>query len=189
MRGQGLVIVDWIAGKNARLRCATTEFTSLRLEHESFAVSCSFALLGSAFHPILVHRLAASLHASSPRSVALSQLRFASFVVINLREDLHLQECAHAGRTMKKGGLSRPMEPWQATLGSRHRLRDAPTRARRLRLGRRRSGHRLPPFARRPIPRPPAARWRDVRSRPSLPSPCEPGGRPCRCRRGSGDRR
>ena len=108
MRGPGLVIVDWIAGKNARLRCATSEFTSLRLEHESFAVSCSFALLGSAFHPILVHRLAASLHASSPRSVALSQLRFASFVVINLREDLHLQECAHVGRTMKKGGLSRP---------------------------------------------------------------------------------
>ena len=30
------------------------------------------------------------------------QLRFASFAVINLREDLHLRECAHAGRTMKK---------------------------------------------------------------------------------------
>ena len=30
------------------------------------------------------------------------QLRFASFAVINLREDLHLQECAHAGRTKKK---------------------------------------------------------------------------------------
>jgi hypothetical protein len=27
------------------------------------------------------------------------QLRFTSFAVINLREDLHLQECAHAGRT------------------------------------------------------------------------------------------
>ncbi|MGL4808103.1 MAG: hypothetical protein ACRC4O_05085, partial [Giesbergeria sp.] len=27
------------------------------------------------------------------------QLRFASFAVINSREDLHLQECAHAGRT------------------------------------------------------------------------------------------
>ena len=33
------------------------------------------------------------------------QLRFASFAVINLREDLHLQECAHAGRTIKKGSL------------------------------------------------------------------------------------
>lgn len=30
------------------------------------------------------------------------QLRFASFAVINLREDLHLQECARAGRTTKK---------------------------------------------------------------------------------------
>ena len=30
------------------------------------------------------------------------QLRFASLAVINSREDLHLQECAHAGRTSKK---------------------------------------------------------------------------------------
>jgi len=30
-----------------------------------------------------------TLHASFPRSVALTQLRFASFVVINLRRDLH----------------------------------------------------------------------------------------------------
>ncbi len=30
------------------------------------------------------------------------QLRFASFAVINLREDFHLQECARAGRTIKK---------------------------------------------------------------------------------------
>jgi hypothetical protein len=26
-------------------------------------------------------------------------LRFTSFAVVSLREDLHLQECAHAGRT------------------------------------------------------------------------------------------
>jgi len=32
------------------------------------------------------------------------QLRFTSFAVINLRRDLHPQECARAGRTMKKGG-------------------------------------------------------------------------------------
>jgi hypothetical protein len=31
------------------------------------------------------------------------QLRFASFAVINLRRDLHPQECARAGRTKKKG--------------------------------------------------------------------------------------
>jgi hypothetical protein len=52
------------------------------------------------------------LHASSPRSVTLTQLRFTSFVVINLRRDLHPQECAHAGRTKKSpaeaGLLQRP---------------------------------------------------------------------------------
>jgi hypothetical protein len=71
------------------------------LDHESFAVPCPLALLGSAFYPVLVHRLAASLHASSPHSVTLMQLRFTSFAVINSREDLHLQECARAGRTRK----------------------------------------------------------------------------------------
>ena len=33
------------------------------------------------------------------------QLRFASFAVINLRRDLHPQECAHAGRTLKRNAL------------------------------------------------------------------------------------
>ena len=56
----------------------------------------ALALPDSAFYPVLVHRLAASLHASSPHLVALMQLRFASFAVINLLEDLHLQECASA---------------------------------------------------------------------------------------------
>ena len=31
------------------------------------------------------------------------QLRFASFAVANSREDFHLQDRAHAGRTTKKG--------------------------------------------------------------------------------------
>lgn len=86
-------------GKNALLHCTTAGSTPPCLDHESFAVLCLLALLGSASYPILVHRLAASLHASSPHSVALMQLRFTSFAVINLREDFHLQECAHAGRT------------------------------------------------------------------------------------------
>src|SRR5690554_6349473 len=42
-----------------------------------------------------------TLHASSPRSVTLPQLRFTSFAVASSREDLHLQECARAGRTKK----------------------------------------------------------------------------------------
>ena len=71
----------------------------LSLDHESFAVCRPLALLGNASYPVLVHRLAVSLHASSPRSVALTQLRFASFAVVNSREDFHLQDRAHAGRT------------------------------------------------------------------------------------------
>ena len=71
----------------------------LILDHKSFAVSCPLALIGNAFYPVLVHRLAVSLHTSFPRSVTLPQLCFTSFAVVSLREDLHLQECAHAGRT------------------------------------------------------------------------------------------
>ena len=42
-----------------------------------------------------------TLHASSQQLLALPQLRFTSFAVASLREDLHLQECAPAGRTKK----------------------------------------------------------------------------------------
>ena len=71
----------------------------LSLDHKSFANACPLALLGTAFYPVLVHRLAVSLHASSPQSVTLLQLRFASFAVVYLRRDLHPQDRAHAGRT------------------------------------------------------------------------------------------
>ena len=96
-------------GKNALLRCTTAGFTPLPLDHESFAVSGPLALVGNAFYPVFVHQPAASLHASSPHSVALMQLRFASLVVINSRWDLHPQECAHAGRTKQK---RRPEAPF-----------------------------------------------------------------------------
>ena len=89
-------------GKNALLRCTAAGSTPPRLDHESFAVTCPLALRSSAFYPVLVHRLEASLHASSLHSVALMQLRFTSFAVINLRRDLHPQECARAGRTQEK---------------------------------------------------------------------------------------
>src|SRR2546422_3401616 len=42
----------------ALLHCTTAGSTPLRLDHESFAVSCPLALLGSAFYPVLVHRRA-----------------------------------------------------------------------------------------------------------------------------------
>jgi len=90
-------------GKNALLHCTTAGSTPLPLGHDSFAVHGPLALVRSASYPVLVHRPTASLHASSPHSVALVQLRFASLVVTNSRWDLHPQECAHAGRTTKKG--------------------------------------------------------------------------------------
>src|SRR6266851_8509589 len=90
-------------GKNALLHCTAAGSTPLPIDHESFAVSGPLALVGNAFYPVLVHQPAASLYASSPQSVALMQLRFASLVVINSRWDLHPQECAHAGRTKEKG--------------------------------------------------------------------------------------
>ena len=89
-------------GKNALLHCTTAGFTPPTLGHKSFAARCPLALLGIAFYPVLVHRLTVLIHASFPRSVTLTQLRFTSFAVVNSREDLHIQDCAHAGRTTKK---------------------------------------------------------------------------------------
>ena len=99
-------------GKNELLHCTTAGFTPPCFDHESFAVSCPLALLGNAFYPVLVHRLAIyAPRLPIPHSVALMQLRFTSLAVINLRRDLHPQECAHAGRTRKKG-----VEPFHTLL-------------------------------------------------------------------------
>lgn len=45
----------------------------------------------TSFYPILIHRLVVSLHSSSPRSIPLSQLRFASFTVVDNLAHLVLQ--------------------------------------------------------------------------------------------------
>ena len=45
------------------------------------------------------------LHASSPHSVALMQLRFTSFAVINLRRDFHPQACARTGAQKQKPAI------------------------------------------------------------------------------------
>ena len=42
-----------------------------------------------------------TLHASFPRSVTLTQLRFACLAVVSSAEDFHLQDRAHAGRTKR----------------------------------------------------------------------------------------
>src|ERR1700724_3000713 len=60
---------------------------------------CLLALLPHASYPVLVHRLTGSFHASFPRSVTLTQLHFLSLAVVSSREDFHLQDRAHAGRT------------------------------------------------------------------------------------------
>src|SRR5512135_218653 len=79
-------------GKNAILPRTTAGSTRRRFDHKGFAVTCLLALLRHASYPILVHRLAVSFHASSPRSVALTQLHFLSFAVVSSREDFHLQD-------------------------------------------------------------------------------------------------
>ena len=85
----------------------TAASTPRRLDHRSFAVVRQLAPLGSASYPVLVHRPAISLHASFPRSVTHTQLRFASLAVVSSREDFHLQDRAHAGRTNKLGRADR----------------------------------------------------------------------------------
>ncbi|MHB8255605.1 MAG: ATP-binding protein [Acidiferrobacter sp.] len=60
---------------------------------------CLFALIDCASYPVFVHRLTVSFRASSPRSVALTQLHIFSLTVVSSREDFHLQDRAHAGRT------------------------------------------------------------------------------------------
>jgi len=86
-------------GKNAILHRTTARSTQLRFDHKSFASMCMLALLSRASYPVLVHRLAASFHASFLRSVTLAQLHFLSLAVVSSREDFHLQDRAHAGRT------------------------------------------------------------------------------------------
>src|SRR5512140_1699134 len=68
-------------GKNALLHCTTAGSTPPNLGHKSFAAIGPLALFGTAFYPVLVHRPAVSIHASSPHSVALMQLRFSSLTV------------------------------------------------------------------------------------------------------------
>ena len=82
--------------------CLVLVFSQPRFDHERFSVCCPLALFGIASYPVLVHRPAVSLHASSLHSVTLIQLRFAPFAVINLRRDSHPQECPCWAR--KKNG-------------------------------------------------------------------------------------
>ena len=88
-------------GKNTLLHRTTAGFTPPCLGHKSFAALARSPCLAVPHIRFLFIGSRFTLHASSPRSVTLPQLRFTSFAVASLREDLHLQECAHAGRTKK----------------------------------------------------------------------------------------
>ena len=79
-----------------RLALVTRALQSLACSPCLTAPSMRFLFIGS--------RL--TLHASSPRSVTLTQLRFALLTVTSSQRDLHPQMCAHAGRTNKKAGWS-----------------------------------------------------------------------------------
>ena len=95
-------------GKNAILPRTIAAFTSPGFDHNGFAAHCLLALPDSASDAVRVPRLADLLRASSPRLVTLTQLHFASLAVVSSREDLHLQDRAHAGRTTKtppRGGV------------------------------------------------------------------------------------
>ena len=84
--------------KSTDLRCTTAGSTPAPLGHESFAVTRSLALAGTASYPVSVRRLAGSCPPSFPRSVALTQWWVPSLRVASSREDLHLLVSAHAGR-------------------------------------------------------------------------------------------
>jgi len=64
-----------------------------------------FVYLGSRF----------TLRASSPRSVTLTQLRFACLAVASLAGDFHPEDRAHAGRTRKSA--TKPLRVYVARLG------------------------------------------------------------------------
>jgi hypothetical protein len=71
----------------------------LSIGHRGFAALCPLAPLVGASYPIPVRQPTVSLPASFPRSVTLTQLRFASVGMTSSRRDLHPQDSAHAGRT------------------------------------------------------------------------------------------
>ena len=73
----------------------------LSLGRESFAIHGPLALLGSAYYPVRVPRLAGSLAASFSGPLTVAALRFTWVATTNSPEDFHLQVTIHAGHTTK----------------------------------------------------------------------------------------
>src|SRR3954452_23966609 len=79
-----------------------------------FAIICSLVRPGRPRYPVLVHRAATLLHASSGRRLAMTPLRFANpSPPSGWIEDFHLQAVDHARHTEKspaEAGLRCPMK-------------------------------------------------------------------------------
>jgi hypothetical protein len=68
-----------------------------------FAIICSLVRPGRPRYPVLVHRAATLLHASSGRRLAMTPLRFANpSPPSGWIEDFHLQAVDHARHTEKR---------------------------------------------------------------------------------------
>jgi hypothetical protein len=76
------------------VKCFFTRFSSSSIFNSDFVASASYPILADRL-TVYVPRLLLTL--GRPNAVA---LRFASLVVINLRQELHPLEYAHAGRTL-----------------------------------------------------------------------------------------
>lgn len=72
-----------------------------------FAIICSLVRPGRPRYPVLVHRAATLLHASSGRRLAMTPLRFANpSPPSGWIEDFHLQAVDHARHTEKSPGVA-----------------------------------------------------------------------------------
>ncbi len=98
----------YLQARNTILHRTTARFTLLSFDHKSFAVTCPLALVRLALNPVPVHQLTASIHAGSPHSVALMQLRFTSFAVASLTARLSSARLRPYWAHTKKGDRSRP---------------------------------------------------------------------------------
>ena len=81
------------------MQVRTGRFEALRFPFVRLSLSRA---VGTASYPVLVHRPAASIHASSPHSVSLMQLRFTPLTVTSLRRDSTLKNAPMPGAPKKR---------------------------------------------------------------------------------------
>src|SRR5262249_35680658 len=94
-------------GKIDRLHRALAGFTTPTLDDMDFAINCLLVRPGRPRYPVLVHRAAALLHASSRRHLTTTPLRFANpSPSSGWIEDFHLQAVDQCSAHNNKGHLS-----------------------------------------------------------------------------------